>query len=39
MLKEKNKYNKNLHFEKFTIDMTKYINEDFKVFGNNYILF
>lgn len=38
MLKEKNEYNKNMHFEKFCIDMTKYINEDLNVFENNYIL-
>ncbi|MFL0252314.1 B12-binding domain-containing radical SAM protein [Clostridium neuense] len=39
MLKEKGEYNKNMHFEKFCIDITKYINEDLKILGDNYILF
>lgn len=39
MLKEKNEYDKNMYFEKFCIDITKYINEDLKIFGENYILF
>ena len=39
ILKEKNEYDKNMHFEKFCVDMTKYISEDLKIFGSNYILF
>lgn len=38
MLKEQNKYDKNMHLEKFAIDILKYINERPVVFQNNYVL-
>lgn len=38
MLKEQNKYDKNIHLEKFAIDILKYINERPVVFQNNYVL-
>lgn len=38
MLKEQNKYNKNMHLEKFAVDILKYINDSPVVLGNNYVL-
>lgn len=38
MLKEQNKYNKNMHLEKFAVDILKYINDSPIILGNNYVL-
>lgn len=38
MLKEQNKYDKNMHLEKFAVDILKYINDRPVVLGNNYVL-
>lgn len=38
MLKEQNKYDKNMHLEKFAVDILKYIDDRPVVFENNYVL-